>query len=254
MSFGFICNLAPMITKIFPDYESLSRATADLIKDYIIAKPASLVCIASGHTPVGVFQHLIKDVQSKKLDISRCMFLSLDEWVGIDPADSGSCLSMLKKDFFNPLSIPDSQTECFNVGAANLQKECDRINKLIENNGGLDIMLVGVGTNGHIGMNEPGTSFNSYAHIGDLAEETKTVGQKYFSKQTKLSTGMTLGLKHLQEAKLPIVMANGEKKAAIIAKAFAETPTEQIPVTIIQRIEQGFVMLDKEAGRKISSK
>ena len=237
-----------MTTKIFPDYETLSRATADLISEYILQKPKSLVCIASGHTPVGVFQNLIKEVQKGKLDISQCTFLSLDEWVGIDPNDSGSCLSMLKRDFFDPLHIPAKQTEFFDVQVNDLQKECDRINSLIEKNGGLDIMLVGVGTNGHIGMNEPGTSFDSYAHIGDLAEETKSVGQKYFSRQTALSKGMTLGLKHLQEAKLPIVMANGEKKASIMRKAFSQKLTEQIPVTIVQLIEQGFVMLDSEAA------
>lgn len=242
-----------MTTKIFPDYETLSRATADLINDYVTVKPASLVCIASGHTPVGVFRNLIKDVQSGKLDISKCTFLSLDEWVGIDPTDSGSCLSMLKKDFFDPLAVPDLQTEYFDVLAADLEKECDRINLLIEKNGGLDIMLVGVGTNGHIGMNEPGTSFTSYAHVGDLAEETKTVGQKYFSKQTKLSKGMTLGLKHLQEAKLPIVMASGEKKAAIIQQALTQKPSEQIPVTIVHLISRGYVMLDKEAASGIGT-
>lgn len=242
-----------MTTNIFPDYETLSRATADLLANYISQKPKSLVCIASGHTPVGVFQYLIKDVQAGKLDISECTFLSLDEWVGIDPKDSGSCLSMLKRDFFDLLDIPAKQTEFFDVQVDDLQKECDRINSLIEKNGGIDIMLVGVGTNGHIGMNEPGTSFTSYAHIGDLAEETKTVGQKYFSKQTNLSKGMTLGLKHLQEARLPIVMANGEKKAAIMGRAFSQHPTEQIPVTIVQLIKQGFVMLDGEAGKEVKS-
>jgi len=237
-----------MTTRILPDYKTLSRATADLIKDYISKKPASLVCIASGHTPVGVFQHLIADVQSGKLDISKCVFLSLDEWVGIDPMDSGSCLSMLKKDFFDPLNLSGSQTEYFNVLSPDLQKECDRINNVIEKNGGLDIMLVGVGTNGHIGMNEPGTSFTTYAHVGDLAEDTKIVGQKYFSKKTMLSKGMTLGLRHLQEAKLPIVMASGEKKATIIQQALSQEPTEQIPVTNVHLISQGYVMLDKEAA------
>ena len=240
-----------MTTKIFPDYETLSRATADLIKDYILHKKTSLICLASGHTPVGVFQNLIKDVKKGSLDISKCTFLSLDEWVGIDPHDSGSCLSMLKRDFFDPLNIPVNQTEFFNVKAIDLEAECGRINALIESNTGLDIMLVGVGTNGHIGMNEPGTSFHSYAHIGDLAEETKTVGQKYFSKQTILSKGMTLGPKHLREAKLPIVMASGEKKAAIIQQALSQKPTEQIPVSIAQIISQGFVMLDQEAASGI---
>jgi 6-phosphogluconolactonase/glucosamine-6-phosphate isomerase/deaminase len=223
-----------MVTKIFPDYGTLSRATADLIKNYIEKKPASLVCIASGHTPIGVFQNLVEDVRSKKINIDRCVFLGLDEWIGIDPTDEGSCLSMLKKDFFDPLGIQSTQAECFNVLAADLGEECNRM---------------GVGTNGHIGMNEPGTSFTSIAHVGNLAEETIAVGQKYFLKQTKLSRGITLGLQHLRDAKLPIVMANGKKKAAIMEKAFAQKPSEQIPVTLVQLVPQGFVMLDMEAAQ-----
>ena len=157
---------------------------------------------------------------------------------------------MLKKDFFDPLNIPDTQINSFNVLANDLEQECDRINKLIESYGGIDIMLVGVGTNGHIGMNEPGTSFYSYAHVGDLAEETKTVGQKYFAKETTLSKGLTLGLCHLMEAKLPIVMASGDKKALIIQSAFTQPQaTEEIPVSIVQLIDQGFVMLDTAAAK-----
>ena len=205
-----------MTTKIYSDYESLARATADLITDYLQHKKDAWICLASGHTPIGVFKFLLQDVQSGKLDLSRCKFFSLDEWVGIDPTDSGSCLSMLRKDFFDPLPIPHHQIEFFNVLTHDLSAECNRINTLIESHGGLDIMLVGVGTNGHIGMNEPGTPFNSYAHISELAEETKRVGQKYFNKPTPLSKGMTLGLQHLAESKLPIVMANGSKKAAIL--------------------------------------
>lgn len=241
-----------MVTKVFDSYDLLARATADLIADYIRQKPSSLICLASGHTPVGVFKNLIEDVGSGSLEISQCTFLSLDEWIGIDPSDPGSCMSMLRKDFFNPLNLPEKQIDFFHVQAADLEKECERINTLIEEHGGLDIMLVGVGTNGHIGMNEPGTSFWSYAHVGELAEETKKVGQKYFSKHTELSKGMTLGLCHLQEAKLPIVMASGPTKAAIIQKALTSPqPTEDIPLTICQIIEQGFVMLDKEAAKLI---
>jgi 6-phosphogluconolactonase/glucosamine-6-phosphate isomerase/deaminase len=155
---------------------------------------------------------------------------------------------MLQKDFFIPLGINQSQVEFFNVETIDLQKECDRINSMIEKNGGLDIMLVGVGTNGHIGMNEPGTSFESYAHIGELAEETKQVGQKYFEKETSLSTGITLGLKHLREAKLPIVMASGKKKGAIIAKGLKTIATEEIPLSVVNLITEGYIMLDQDAA------
>jgi glucosamine-6-phosphate deaminase len=155
---------------------------------------------------------------------------------------------MLKRDFFDHNPIAYDQIVSFDVLAENLELECKRINHLIDSRGGLDVMLVGVGTNGHIGMNEPGTLFDTYAHLGELAEETKSVGQKYFSKPTKLAMGITLGLKHLQEAKLPIVMANGQKKAAIIAKALSIKPTEQLPASIVQKIPQAFVMLDQEAA------
>ena len=236
--------------KIYPDYQQLSKATADLIIEYIQNKKKSLVCIASGHTPVGVFKCLVDAVRAGHLDLIESTFLSLDEWLGIDPSDSGSCLSMLKRDFFDHLSLATDQIEFFNVHAADLNKECERINDLISAHGGLDIMLVGVGTNGHIGMNEPGTSFDSYAHIGELAEETKAVGQKYFEKATVLSKGATLGLRHFREAVLPILMANGEKKAEIVYRALTITPQEEVPASIIQLIPQGYVMVDKEAGAK----
>lgn len=237
-----------MHIQIFQDYLALSKATANLVIDYIHKKPSALVCLASGHTPIGVFQELQKAVQHNQVDLSKCTFLSLDEWVNIDPSDPGSCLSMLQKDCFVPLGIGANQVEFFDVLVTDLLKECDRINALIESRGGLDIMLVGVGTNGHIGMNEPGTSFNSYAHISKLAEETKSVGQKYFQKNTSLSLGITLGLNHLREAKLPIVMANGTKKAAIIAKGLQGIATEEVPLSIVHLIPQAYVMLDKEAA------
>jgi len=240
-----------MKIQIFKDYQALSKATTQLIANAIKAKPTALICLASGHTPIGVFQELAGEVKAKNLDLSGCTFLSLDEWIGIDPNDSGSCLSMLMKDCFDPLQIQPDKIEFFKVQTADMQKECDRINSLIERNGGLDIMLVGVGTNGHIGMNEPGTSFDSLAHTGMLADETKTVGQKYFTKPTTLSMGITLGLRHLREAKLPIVMASGEKKSAIISKGLTQSPTEEIPVSIAQLIPQGFVMLDEKAASQL---
>jgi glucosamine-6-phosphate isomerase len=243
-----------MKINLHQNYQELSKATAQLVIAYIKEKKNSLVCIASGHTPIGVFTELAKEVKANTIDLTQCTFLSLDEWVGIDPTDSGSCLSMLKRDCFGPLQLTENQTVYFNVSATDLNQECERINNLIVANGGLDIMLVGVGTNGHIGMNEPGTSFESYAHISTLAEETKTVGQKYFDKPTKLNFGITLGLRHLQEAKLPIVMASGEKKAAILAKGLTEPITEKIPVSIAQRIPQCYVMLDLEAAQNLKAK
>lgn len=236
-----------MNLQVYNNYDELARKTADLIAGYIRKKNDALVCFASGHTPIGVFKNLVADVQSEKLDISQCTFIGLDEWGGMNGSHAGSCRHMMDQDFFLPLHTPEKQIVFFDGTAPDPQKECDAINQLIEENGGLDIMLVGIGLNGHIGMNEPGTPFSSYAHVSKLAEETIQVGQKYFPGETVLSEGLTLGLAHFREAKLPIVMANGQKKAAVIEKMRKSEPDESLPASIVHLTPQAVVMTDKAA-------
>jgi glucosamine-6-phosphate isomerase len=239
-----------MNIKQYHDYATLSRATADLIVEYISAKKNSIVCLASGHTPRGVFQCLVDDVKSNRLDISKCIFVSLDEWVGIAASQKGSCREMMDEDFFNPLQIPSSQIKFFDGLSNDLTTQVKSMNAFIASHEGLDIMLVGIGTNGHIAMNEPGTSFSFDAHVSTLAEETKIVGQKYFPGSTKLDKGITLGLKHFREAKLPILMANGEKKTAIMKQTFSAPATESLPSSIVHLISQGYIMMDDLAAGK----
>ena len=236
---------------IYPDYKTLSRAVADVVGLYISKKPKSLVCLASGHTPMGVFQCMVTDILDKRLDVSQCTFVGLDEWVGLGPQDDGSCRAMMDDSFFIPASILPEQIHFFDGLATNLQHEAERINALINKHHGLDIMLVGVGTNGHIAMNEPGTPFDTPAHVSTLAEETKTVGQKYFSQSTKLDKGLTLGLRHVREARLPILIANGYTKNAILKKALGLPPSEALPASIFQQLEHGVVMVDAEAGEAL---
>jgi glucosamine-6-phosphate isomerase len=239
-----------MKVETYRDYETLSRATADLIVSTIQKKPFSYICIASGHTPVGTFQCLRDDINSGRVDVSKVTFISLDEWLNIDPSDPGSCISMLRKDFFDHVQLRKEQIVMFDVQAEPIA-ECARINDLIASNGGLDVMLVGIGLNGHIGMNEPGTSFRSYAHVSNLAEATRTSGQKYFQKPTVLTSGITLGLRHFTESRLPIVMANGIKKAGIMNKIINSKPTEEIPGTIVHNIPQALVMIDTDAASEL---
>lgn len=239
-----------MKVKQYPDYATLSRAAADLIVEYINSKRDSIICLASGHTPRGVFECLVNDVKSNRLDISECIFVSLDEWIGVAASQKGSCREMMDVDFFNPLQIPSSQIKFFNGLTDDLELQVRNMNAFIESHGGLDIMLVGIGTNGHIAMNEPGTSFNIGAHISTLAEETKNVGQKYFPGSTILDKGITLGLKHFREAKLPILMANGEKKTAIVKQTLSSRAMESLPSSIVHLIPQGYIMVDDLAVAK----
>jgi glucosamine-6-phosphate isomerase len=241
-----------MQARIHKDYDELSRATADLISDYVTRKKDAMICVASGHTPVGTFKCMIDDVRAGKLDLSSVTFVSLDEWIGVEPEDPGSCLAMLKKYLFDHLTLRTEQVQFFDVTVKDLQQECDRINTLVSKHGGLDIMLVGIGTNGHIGMNEPGSSFDDYAHISQLAQETITTGQKYFQKATKLDKGITLGIRHFCEAKIPILMANGSKKAAIMKRVMSSAATTDLPASVIHQVKSALVIIDKEAAAHIA--
>jgi 6-phosphogluconolactonase/glucosamine-6-phosphate isomerase/deaminase len=125
---------------------------------------------------------------------------------------------------------------------------------LIRNNGGIDLMIVGIGMNGHIGFNEPGVSFDNYSHVIDLDETTLTVGQKYFKSKATLQKGITLGLKHLQESKKVLLLANGAKKAGVVTKTVEEEVTNTFPASIMQTHANGFVMVDREAASLLKQK
>lgn len=232
----------------YPNYEELSVATASLIIKVLKKKPEALICIASGDTPLGVCKCLAK---SDPELFSKCTFVGLDEWAGMDENDEGSCKYGIYQYLLKPLNIPQERIKYFDAKSADLDLECEKINEFIAYRGGLDVMLVGVGMNGHIALNEPNTSFETYAHVSDLAEITISVGQKYFTKPTILTQGITLGLKHLQEAKNPILIANGAKKAIVIKKALTEEITEAFPASIIQKIPHSLVMLDYEAAQEL---
>ena len=237
-----------MTIHTFPDYETLSAATANLIIDVLTRKPEALICIASGDTPLGVCKFL---TQSDRKFFEKCTFVGLDEWVGMDENDDGSCKFGIYQNLLIPLNIPPERIKYFDAKAQDLALECQQINEFIASRGGLDVMLVGVGMNGHIALNEPNTPFDIYAHVSDLEEITRLVGQKYFTKDTILSQGITLGLAHLQEAKLQILIANGTRKADVISNALNGEITEQFPASIFQKLEHSLVMLDKEATQKL---
>ena len=237
-----------MHTTILPDYETLCDVAADLLIETVRMKPDSLICLASGDTPRGVCAALVEAAASGVADFSRCMFVGLDEWVGMDEQDEGSCSHFLWQNLFFPLALRPEQVYCMNAKSPDLQGECDRMNTFIAQRGPLDAMLVGVGLNGHLGMNEPGTPFDSVAHVSDLHETTKTVGQKYFQRATPLSQGLTLGLKHFAEARLPIFMASGSKKAPVVARALYEPVTTDCPASLLQTLPHCHVLLDEAAA------
>jgi len=239
-----------MEVNVFSNYESLCAEVGKVIIQYIRQKPEAVICLASGHTPIGVFNYLVKEVKAGSADISSCTFVGLDEWLGIAASNPGSCRFLMNEFWFKPLQIPEPRIVFFDGMTADPHADVSRVNQFIDNHRGLDIMLAGIGLNGHLAMNEPGTPFHAKAHISLLAEETKHTGQKYFSEATPLTKGITLGLQHFRDARLPILMANGKAKACIMKRALTVVPTEQLPASVVQLMPHAKVMLDEEAAQE----
>lgn len=234
-----------MSLRVFADASALAQHTAHHIADLLKTKPDATLCLASGETPIATFHALVELAKTGHANLDQCVFVGLDEWVGFGPEDQGSCSFYLYRDLFEPLNLRPEQVQYFNAKADDLGVECQKIDTILAERGGLDVLLVGIGMNGHIALNEPGTPFTNRCHVVELAETTIQVGQKYFDKHTELSHGITLGLQHLMEAKEVILMANGARKATVIRQALQGPVTEQFPATIIQQHPNAHVWIDE---------
>lgn len=237
-----------MKINIYSNYDELSRKTADFIADFVNKKPDAVLCFPAGHTSLDTFKHLVEYADKGQVDFSRCKFAGLDEWLGLDKNDESNCRSFMYKNLFNPLNISESNIVFFDTDAENLELECKRIDNFIFQNGPIDLMLLGVGMNGHLGFNEPGVSPDLYSHVVELDPVTKTVGQKYFDRPVKLEKGITLGLKHVMESKTVILQASGKNKAEIIKKAIEGEVTVDIPASILKTHTNSYIFLDSDAA------
>lgn len=236
------------------NYDSLSRQAADDLLAIIAKKEHPLLCVASGDSPAGLYRELVRRVAEEGLDVSGWLFLGLDEWVGMNGVDEGSCRFHLDRELFGPLQVSGERICFFDGRNKNPEAECSRVEKFIQQNGGIDIAIVGLGMNGHIGMNEPGSSPLLRAHISELADVTKQVGQKYFPRPVDLANGLTLGIADLVESRNVFLLVSGTKKAGILQRALEEPVSEHLPASWLQRHPRSSVYVDKEAASLLKNR
>ncbi|MEI9909424.1 MAG: glucosamine-6-phosphate deaminase [Bacteroidota bacterium] len=240
-----------MELKIFEDYTKLSDAAATMVIECIKNKPGAILCFASGDTPKLACQLIAEMAKKENINLSKCFFIGLDEWLGIEPENTGSCHYFFQQYLFAPSGIDRSQVHLFDALATNAEEECKKMNRIIEEKGGIDLMVVGVGMNGHIGFNEPGTDIDSISHVALLDEITKNIGQKYFNQTVTINKGITVGLKQIMQAKKLLMMANGKKKAPVIKRAVEGEISIDFPAGLIRRHNNGILMVDTEAASEL---
>ena len=233
---------------IYNDYTELSAKTAELIATIIIKKPDSMLCFPAGETSVGTFEHLIKLNKTGKISFKHCKIVGLDEWAHLEKMKNENCFSFLKKNLFDHIDYSDENLCFFDGESADLKYECLKTDKFIKENGPIDMILLGAGMNGHLGLNEPGTSFDLYSHIVNLDDTTKIVGQKYFSGKVNLSSGVTLGTKYIMEAGTAILQLNGALKAQVARRLIDSEISPEFPASIIKSHLNSYLLLDKDAA------
>ena len=233
------------------DYEQMCKAVADYIVEYVNKKPESLIQLPGGDTPLGIFKALIEADKAGKVDFSKVTFVSLDEWENLGYETKGSCIQTLYDCLFNQLSINPEKQVCFFDGKANLETECKRVDQFVFDHGNIDISVLGIGMNGHIGFNEPGFDDNQYCTIIPLDEVTKKVSVKYFGKQLNIEHGITLGFKHILNANKVILIADSMKKAEIVQKVVEGPITNEVPASLVRKVKNSVIYLDEEAATKL---
>jgi glucosamine-6-phosphate deaminase len=229
----------------------LSIKTAEQIVKIILNKPDALLCFPAGETSVGTFKHLIELNKAGELSFKKCRIVGLDEWANIGQMKSENCFSFLKKHLFDHIDYSEENLCFFDGESSDLKYECQKTDSFIKKYGPIDMILLGAGMNGHLGLNEPGTPFDLYSHIVNLDETTKTVGQKYFSGKVNLSSGVTLGIKYIMEAKTVILQLNGTRKAEVVKRLIDSEISSSFPASAIKAHSNSYLFLDREASKYI---
>jgi len=233
---------------IFQNYEEMSYSAAEIIVQEVHEKPDLFICLPMGYTHLRLLEILVDYVKEGRVDFSRCRFVGLFEWVGASPTKRESCQYFLYNAFFSKIKVSKRQVYLFDGKSSNPYDECQKMDQFIFRQGGLDLVILGIGTNGHIGFNEPGSSFAAYSHISELGVSARLFGQRLVRKDGSLTKAYTLGIKHLLGAREIIVLANGLDKAKIIRRTVNESFDPQMPANALKLHRNTTFLLDREAG------
>lgn len=233
---------------ILETYEELCKRIVDDFLKLVLPIEEPLICPASGDTPLGVYKELVQRAAYQKFPTEKWNFVGLDEWVGLNYDDDGSCRNAMDTILFNPLKIIETHICFFDGKSLDPRGECRNAELYIQSQDGIDVAILGLGMNGHIAMNEPGTPNTSRSHISNISKETQEVGQKYFKEPTPITEGLTLGIGTLLEAKNIMLMVTGSKKASIVKRMLGSAETTDLPASFFLGHPNITIYLDSEAA------
>ena len=234
------------------DYKDMSRKAANIISAQVIMKPNCVLGLATGSTPIGTYDQLVEWYNKGDLDFSEVTTVNLDEYKGLPRTNDQSYYYFMHQHLFDRVNIDPERTNVPNGMEPDAEKECGRYEELIRSLGGVDLQLLGLGHNGHIGFNEPGEAFEKETHCVDLTESTIEANKRFFASADDVpKQAYTMGIKTIMQAKNILIVVNGENKADIVERAFFGPVTPEVPASILQLHNDVTLVGDEAALAKI---
>ena len=216
-------------------YEELSRKAANLISAQVLSKPDCVLGLATGSSPVGAYKVLIERCAKGDLDFSEVTSVNLDEYVGLDGTNDQSYRYFMNKNLFDHINIDKRKTFVPNGLAEDYNAECEEYDARVKALGGIDLQLLGIGFDGHIGFNEPDSCFTKSTHVVDLHESTIQANARFFENEADVPRqAVTMGMMCIMQARKVVLIANGAGKKDIVEKAFFGPITPEVPASILQ--------------------
>jgi len=230
------------------DYADMSRKAANIISAQMIMKPNCVLGLATGSTPIGAYDCLVERYQKGDLDFSGITTVNLDEYKGLGRDNEQSYYYFMHDHLFGKVNVDLKRTFLPDGMEPDSEKACSDYNRIIAATGGVDLQLLGLGHNGHIGFNEPGTEFKGETHCVDLTESTIKANRRFFASMEEVpKQAYTMGIKTIMQAKKILVVVSGEDKAAIVKEAFFGKITPQVQASVLQLHNDVTVVADEAA-------
>ncbi len=230
----------------------MSRKAANIISAQVIMKPDCVLGLATGSTPIGLYQQLVAWYEKGDLDFSEVRTVNLDEYKGLSRENDQSYYYFMHHNLFDHVNLPAENSHLPNGMEPDSDKECRRYSELIRSMGGVDLQLLGIGHNGHIGFNEPGDAFDNDVHCVDLTQSTNEANKRFFASADDVpKQAYTMGIKTIMQAKKILIVASGEDKAAIVRDAFFGPITPKVPASVLQLHNDVTLVADEAALSKI---
>ena len=233
---------------IAENYEKMSRAAADLIAAQILVKPDCVLGLATGSTPIGAYENLVKRYENGELDFSAVTSVNLDEYCGLDITSDQSYVWFMHHHLFDRVNIKPENTHFPDGKQADAQKACAEYDAVMEKTGRTDLQLLGLGPDGHIGFNEPENFFPVGTHKVALTESTIQANKRFFSSEKEVPRfAYTMGVAGIMKARRVLMVVSGKSKAGILKEAFCGPVVPQVPASVLQLHPDFILVADEEA-------